>query len=107
MNFKFRRACFNCNLIKNEDEIPLDFINDGSRDVSDVPNKRLIVRGLLPSTTPSAIHIFFKSDDLIQVESISDLGFAFLLYSSVKSSASFLGTPFPLMRNRLLPPEWY
>jgi hypothetical protein len=85
---------------KNEVEIPYDFLNDGSRDVSgilvsfnqqDIPNKRLIVRGLLPTTTPSSIYLFFKSDDFVQVESISDLGFAFLLYKSVKLAASFLG----------------
>jgi hypothetical protein len=36
INFSFRRACFSCNAVMPEQDIPIDFVNDGSRDVSGI-----------------------------------------------------------------------
>ncbi|KAJ3271739.1 hypothetical protein HK104_004633, partial [Borealophlyctis nickersoniae] len=97
VNFKRRETCFQCRKSRKEcmqvvqDAAPESVINDGARDVGDVPNPLLLVRGLDPLTTEETIHQAFTAlAPIVNVRLVKDRsthmswGFAFIECSSLE-----------------------
>ncbi|OAJ40184.1 hypothetical protein BDEG_23948 [Batrachochytrium dendrobatidis JEL423] len=115
-NFKRRGKCFRCGSLPTQamsgDNTRLEstfLINDGSRDIGDIPNPLLLLRGLDSLTTEDTLYRHINGIvPLVGVRLVKDrqtrtsLGFAFAEFSGLDKADCFLGSIYNMMEPRPL-----
>ncbi|KAI8806411.1 hypothetical protein BJ742DRAFT_816741 [Cladochytrium replicatum] len=97
-NFKRRARCYQCGVDRPDPQTVGPYVNDGSRDASDIPNSVLLLRGLNPLTDEEKIYNRLQSLDVKSVRIIRDRltnvswGFAFAEFPNVQVAARALST---------------
>ena len=97
-NYKNRHRCHVCGLPKNVDIDMQVFLNFGTRDIGNVPNRVVLMRGLPQQTPPSVLYDLLS--EILEPECVllvnqksnhSFLGFAFAVFKTKRDARRIIG----------------